>query len=153
MAAITLPRGSGSAEACCCQSRRATSSRRTHPNEPQRRSEVGVDEASVFNHASTAGLNALLTRQLPKVALLTTEGLRDILDVGSSWRPVEALADPRWRRSFGDANRPLIPRYLRRGIRERLHADGSVFLPLDEEQARNEIRVLGRCSVDGVAIC
>jgi N-methylhydantoinase A len=115
--------------------------------------EVGVADAAVFNHASTHGLNALLTRRLPKVGLLTTFGHRDVLDIGNSWRPVEAIADPRWRRSFGDANRPLIPRYLRRGIRERLHSDGSVFIALDEEQARNEIRVLGRCNVEGVAVC
>jgi N-methylhydantoinase A len=114
--------------------------------------EVGVADAQVFNHASTAGLNALLTRRLPKVGLLTTMGHRDILDIGNSWRPHEALANPRWRRSFGDANAPLVPRYLRRTVRERMKSDGTAFVPLDEEQARNEIRVLGRCNVDGIAI-
>ncbi|KHL02474.1 hydantoinase/oxoprolinase family protein [Sinomonas humi] len=114
--------------------------------------EVGVRDALVFNHASTAGLNALLTRNLPKVGLITTIGQRDILDIGSNIRPHEAIADPRWRRSFGDANRPLVPRYLRRTVPERMKADGSVFLPLDEDAARREIRVLGRCNVEGVAI-
>lgn len=115
--------------------------------------ELGVGEASVFNHASTAGLNALLTRNIPKVGLLCTAGHRDILDIGQNWRPADAVTDPRWRRSFGDAMRPLVPRYLRRPVRERLGADGAVVIALDEDQARAQIRVLGRCEVEGVAIC
>ena len=114
--------------------------------------ELGVGEATVFNHASTAGLNAILTRRIPKVGLLCTAGHRDILDIGQNWRPVEAVTDPRWRRSFGDAMKPLVPRYLRRGVSERIAADGSVFVPLDEDQAREQIRVLARCGVEGVAI-
>lgn len=115
--------------------------------------EIGVADASMFNHASTAGLNALLTRHTPKVGLLCSAGHRDILDIGQNWRPAEAVSDPRWRRSFGDAARPLVPRYLRRGVTERMTADGGVFIPLDEAQARAQIRVLGRCAVDGIAIC
>jgi len=115
--------------------------------------ELGVEHSTVFNHASTHGLNAIITRSLPKVAFLTTAGHRDILDMGRSWRPGAALTDPRWRRSFGDASRPLVQRYLRRGILERIKADGSVFTPLDEAQAREELRVLKRCGVQGVAIC
>ena len=115
--------------------------------------ELGIGGASVFNHASTHGLNAVITRKLPKVAFLTTEGHRDILDQGSGFRPVTALLDPHWRRSFGDAADPLVPRYLRRGIRERMTADGRVLIGLDESQAREQLAVLGRCGIEGVAIC
>jgi N-methylhydantoinase A len=115
--------------------------------------EVGVAGSAVFNHASTHGLNAVITRNLPKIAFLTTEGHRDILDQGRTWRPPEAILDPRWRRSFGDASRPLVPRYLRRGIRERILAGGEVLFALDEDQARAELGVLARCGVAGVAIC
>lgn len=115
--------------------------------------ELGVAGATVFNHASTHGLNAIITRALPKVGFLTTAGHRDILDIGRTWRPVAALTDPSWRRSFGDAARPLVPRYLRRGVIERIKADGSVFTPLDVAQARAELEVLARCKVEGVAIC
>ena len=93
---------------------------------------LGVEGQTVFNHASTMGLNAVITRTLPKIAFLTTEGHRDILDRGRVWRPRDGLTDPAWRRSFGDASRPLVPRYLRRGVVERLLADGSVLIPLDE---------------------
>ncbi|MQA78829.1 MAG: hydantoinase/oxoprolinase family protein [Streptosporangiales bacterium] len=115
--------------------------------------EIGVADSAVFNHASTHGLNAIITRRLPKVAFLTTLGHRDILDIGRTWRPLEALTDPNWRRPFGDAARPLVRRYLRRGIRERLTADGGVLIPLDEDQAREQLAVLRRCDVEGVAIC
>jgi N-methylhydantoinase A len=114
---------------------------------------VGVERASVFNLASTAGLNAVITRNIPKVAFLTTLGHRDMLDRGRLKRPYEALTDPHWRRAFGDAARPLAPRYLRRGIWERITAQGEVFIALDEAQARAELRVLKRCGVEGVAIC
>src|SRR6185312_11522965 len=43
---------------------------------------LGVEGSAVFNHASTAGLNAVITRRLHKVAFLTTEGFRDILVKG-----------------------------------------------------------------------
>ncbi|MGQ0621756.1 MAG: hydantoinase/oxoprolinase family protein [Panacagrimonas sp.] len=115
--------------------------------------EAGVEAASVFNHASTHGLNAVITRRLPKIAFLTTFGHRDILDVGRVWRPPNDLTNPHWRRSFGDADRPLVPRYLRRGIRERIAASGDVLIPLDETQAREQLEVLKRCEVQGVAIC
>ncbi|MDR5698691.1 hydantoinase/oxoprolinase family protein [Agromyces aerolatus] len=114
---------------------------------------LGVDDSAVFNHASTMGLNAVLERRLPKVAFLTTDGFRDVLDRGSVHRPLDAQTDPAWRRTFGDAARPLVPRYLRRGIRERLTADGSELIALDEAQTRRELEVLRRCEVEGVAIC
>lgn len=114
---------------------------------------LGVADSAVFNHASTMGLNAVLERRLPKVAFLTTEGFRDVLDRGTVHRPLDAQTDPAWRRTFGDAARPLVPRYLRRGVRERKTADGGTLIPLDEAQARHELEILKRCDVEGVAIC
>lgn len=131
----------------------ATDVRNTERGVIQGAREAGVETASVFNHASTHGLNAVITRRLPKIAFLTTLGHRDILDVGRVWRPPNDLTNPHWRRSFGDADRPLVPRYLRRGVRERIAASGDVLIPLDEAQARAELDVLKRCEVQGVAIC
>lgn len=115
--------------------------------------EAGVADSAMFNHASTHGLNAVITRRLPKVGMLTTLGHRDILDMGRTWRPLEGQNNPAWRRSYGDAARPLVPRYLRRGVRERLTAQGNVLIPLDEDDVREQLQVLGRCEVEGVAIC
>lgn len=114
---------------------------------------LGVEQSAVFNHASTMGLNAVLERRLPKIGLLTTDGFRDVLDRGSVHRPLDAQTDPSWRRTFGDAARPLIPRYLRRGVRERMTAQGDALIELDEAQARHELEILARCGVEGVAIC
>jgi len=115
--------------------------------------EVGVEGASIFSHASTHGLNAIITRRLPKIGFLTTEGHRDILDAGRTWRPAKDLTNPHWRRSFGDASQPLVPRYLRRGVRERITADGNVLIPLDESQLREQLAVFRECEVQGIAIC
>ena len=114
--------------------------------------EVGVAATEVFNHASTHRLNTIITRRVPKVAFLTTEGHRDVLDMARTWRPPQANTDPTWRRTFGDVTAPIVARYLRRGILERIAADGSTIIELDEEQAREELRVMARCNVEGVAI-
>ena len=98
-------------------------------------------------------VNPEITRNLPKVGVFATEGHRDVLDGGHIGRPIEALADPGWRRGFGDSAAPLVPRYLRRGVTERLLANGDVLVPLDEDQAREQIRLLSRCHVVGVSIC
>lgn len=131
----------------------ATDVTETHRGVLQGADEVGVAGVGAFNHASTHGLNAIITRRLPKVAFLTTKGHRDVLDMARAWRPLSANTDPSWRRSFGDVKSPLVPRYLRRGILERISADGSVVIQLDESQAREELEVLGRCNLDGIAIC
>lgn len=114
---------------------------------------TGVGDVAIFNHASTKGLNAVLTRNIPKIGFLTTDGHRDMLDGGRAWRPWKGQLDPRWRRPFGDVADPLIERYLRRGVIERMLADGSVLIALDEAQARDELALLKRCNVEGVAIC
>ena len=114
--------------------------------------EVGVDLASVFNLASTAGLNAVITRKLPKIGVLVTEGERDVLDGGSTGRPVEFLTDPTWHRAFSDRARPLVPRYLRRGVPELLDHHGAIYRPLDEDAVRAQLRVFQRCGVQGIAV-
>src|SRR5262245_48775622 len=77
------------------------------PSAPARRvvegaRRLGLGGQPVFNHASTMGLNAVLTRRLPKIAFLTTEGHRDMLTMGRVWRPLDAQTDASWRRPFGD---------------------------------------------------
>ena len=114
---------------------------------------LGLEDRAIFNHASTAGLNALLTRRLPKVGLLTTVGHRDVLDMARSRRPFEALTDAGWRKPFGDARAPLVPRYLRRGVRERVLASGEILIELDEAHVHAELARMRRCAVDGIAVC
>ena len=112
-----------------------------------------MEGATVFNHASTVGLNAIITRRLPKIGFLTTEGHRDILDLGRTWRPLEALTDPGWRRSFGDAARPLVPRYLRRGVDRAGHGLRRRPDPARRGPGAKQLAVLKKCHVEGVSIC
>ena len=88
---------------------------------------AGLDEVAEVVHGSTTGTNALIERTGAKVGLLTTEGFRDVLEIGRIMRPEAGLYD------FSvDLPPPLVPRYLRLEARERLDADGRVLIPLDE---------------------
>src|SRR5699024_6161195 len=49
--------------------------------------------------------------------------------------------------------RPLVPRYLRRGVAERILADGTIHQELDLDDARRHLEVLKRCQVEAIAIC
>jgi N-methylhydantoinase A/acetone carboxylase, beta subunit len=74
-------------------------------------------------HATTIGTNALLGQvglELPKVALFTTRGFRDIIEIGRQNRP--RLYD-----LFFDKPRPLVSRELRFEVEERVAADGTVI--------------------------
>src|SRR4051795_10684327 len=75
-------------------------------------------------HGTTVATNALLERKGARVALLTTEGHRDVIEMREGLKPERydlRLPPPA----------PLIPRKLRLPVRERLRADGSVHTPLD----------------------
>ena len=59
-------------------------------------------------HGSTTGTNALIERTGARVGLLTTEGFRDVLEIGRIMRPDAGLYD-----ISVDLPTPLVPRYLR----------------------------------------
>ncbi|MCG2881241.1 MAG: hydantoinase/oxoprolinase family protein [Vulcanisaeta sp.] len=78
-------------------------------------------------HATTIGTNALLGQvglELPRVALFTTKGFRDIIEIGRQNRP--RLYD-----LFFEKPRPLVPRELRFEVDERVLADGTVIKKVD----------------------
>ena len=76
-------------------------------------------------HGTTVATNALLERKGAKVALLTTEGHRDVIEMREGLKPDRYdLRSP--------PPEPLVPRELRFGVRERLKANGEVLIPLDE---------------------
>jgi len=109
---------------------------------------TSFDQVDYLVHGSTIGTNALIERKGARTGLLTTEGKRDILDIGRIERPAAGLYD-----IFVDTPQPLVPRYLRREVRERVGADGSVVIPLDEETAREAVRFLKEQAVESIAIC
>ncbi len=97
-------------------------------------------------HGTTVATNALLERRGARVAVLTTEGHRDVVAMREGLKP--ARYDLRL-----PAPVPLVPRRLRLGVRERLRPDGAVEVPLDGASLDAAIATLRAEAVEAVAIC
>ena len=110
--------------------------------------DLGVErlEDAVIIHGTTLITNALITRSGKSPALITTKGAGDILETGKGNR-----YDPYDRMLERPA--PLVPRRLRRVVRERSLADGSVYQALDEEEVRRVFQALSEEGVEAVAVC
>ncbi|MSP67952.1 MAG: hydantoinase/oxoprolinase family protein [Alphaproteobacteria bacterium] len=110
--------------------------------------EGGLEPGAVvrFSHGTTVGTNALIQRRTGRVAMVTTEGFRDLLEIGRQVRP-------RMYDIHLDAPEPLVPRHLRFEVRERRRADGRVHQPLDEAGVGRLAAELERAEVDCVVVC
>ncbi len=100
-------------------------------------------------HATTIATNTFLGQvglKLPKTALVTTEGFRDVLEIGRQRRPELYNV-------FFEKPKPLVPRRLRLTVRERIGPDGRVIKPLDEESVKAAAKRLRVEGVESVAIC
>ena len=97
-------------------------------------------------HGCTVATNAILEQKGARTALLTTRGFRDVLELRRIRVP--RLYDARYVKPP-----PLAPRDLRLEATERLAADGSVRVPLDEADVEAAIRVLRDARVEAVAVC
>ena len=97
-------------------------------------------------HGTTLVINAILERKGARTGLITTQGFRDVLELGREIR--YAAYDV-----FAQFPEPLVPRERRLEVDERLRADGSVFNPLDEAQARSVVRELSALEVESIAVC
>src|SRR5689334_1049330 len=82
--------------------------------------------ASLFLHGSTVAINTILERTGAKTALITTDGFRDVYEIGRINRP-DAY------NLYFKKHAPLIERSLRFEVKERMRADGEVVVPLDED--------------------
>jgi N-methylhydantoinase A len=102
-------------------------------------------DAGVFLHGSTIAINTLLERSGARTALLTTEGFRDIYEIGRINRP-DAY------NLYFKKHVPLVERALRFEVRERLTAEGEVVIPLDEASVHAACDRLEAAGVDAVAI-
>jgi N-methylhydantoinase A len=97
-------------------------------------------------HGTTVATNALLERKGAVVALLTTEGHRDIVEMR------EGLKDDRYDLRSSPPE-PIVPRELRFGVRERLKASGEVATPLHDQSLDDAIAAIHRSGATSVAIC
>ena len=111
-----------------------------------------VDQAGVrladcrfVMHGTTIGINALLERKGARTGLITTEGFRDVLEIGRG--DFLKMYDVLYRRP-----EPLVPRGRCREVPERLTATGEVLLPLDESAVQKAARELAAEGVESVAV-
>src|ERR1700761_5024978 len=105
-----------------------------------------IEDAKLFLHGTTVGLNALLERRGATVGLLTTAGFRDVLEIRRGDRA--EMYNLFWRQP-----EPLVPRHRRLGIQERMRADGAIHTPLDAPSVRAALAQLLAEDVDSIAIC
>ncbi len=100
-------------------------------------------------HATTIATNALLGQvglELPRVALVTTHGFRDVIEIGRQNR--SEVYD-----LFVERPRPLVKREDRLTVRERLDYRGNVLVPLDEASLEHACTELAARNVAAVAVC
>jgi N-methylhydantoinase A len=107
----------------------------------------GVDAGAIarFAHGMTVATNALLERRGARIALVTTEGFRDVLEIGRQARP-----------SLYDLTRDREPTLLERGlrftVRERMGPEG-VVTALHEDSLRAAVEQVREADVEAVAVC
>ena len=107
---------------------------------------VSGAEVTEFVHATTVATNAIIERKGVRVALVTTRGFRDVLELGRFRAP--RPYDMRFRKAD-----PLVPRRMRFEVTERIGADGQVVEPLDVAALEMVAQALEREQVSALAIC
>jgi N-methylhydantoinase A len=109
---------------------------------------AGVAPAEIGSlvHGSTVAANALVEGRTARVGLLTTEGFRDVLEIGTQQRPV--LYDLRARRPP-----PLVPRDLRLEARGRIGPAGEEVEPLEPADVEAAARAFAAAGIESVAVC
>ena len=107
---------------------------------------AGSDPAALdlIIHGTTATTNAVLERKLARVGLITTEGFRDVLELGRRTRPLPY--------GMTGSFEPLVPRELRREVPERMDVRGQIVTPLDEYAVEREARALLAAGCEAVVI-
>jgi N-methylhydantoinase A len=136
--------------------RRVTSKVLTTPRAPEEGVIDGIDKAvaeagiaagdvQLIIHGTTLATNALIERKGAKTALITTQGHRD---------SVEMAQENRFEQYDINIDRPdpIVPRYLRWPVAERMNYRGEVLLPLDEDSVRALIPRFEEHGIEAVAI-
>jgi N-methylhydantoinase A len=109
---------------------------------------VGASPAWVgyFGHGTTVATNALIQHRGVRTGLITTDGFRDLLEIGRQKRP--DLYDLQV-----DKPEVLVTRDLRIEVPERIRYDGTIETKLDEGAVRQAVRALKAAGVQAVAVC
>lgn len=97
-------------------------------------------------HGTTVATNAMIERKGAKTGLLTTQGFRDVLEIGRELR--YSLYD-----LYLQMPEPLVPRYLRKEIRERLDKQGNMLTEMAPGQILDILAELLTEDIEALAIC
>jgi N-methylhydantoinase A len=97
-------------------------------------------------HGTTVATNALLEQKGAEVALLTTQGHRDVIEMR------EGLKGDRYNLRIPPPQ-PLVPRQRRFGVLERLKANGEIAAPLDDRSLGEAITAIRTSGVTSIAVC
>ncbi len=107
---------------------------------------INAEEISYLAHGTTVATNALIEKKGSRVGLITTEGMKDLMEIGWQKRPnLYDLLRPKAER--------IIPPGLRCEVPERILCDGTIKTPLDEEAVISVIRYLKKQMAESVAVC
>jgi len=107
---------------------------------------IAPSDITEIVHGTTTASNTILQKVGARTGVLTTEGFRDVLEIGRIRTPT--MFDLAWQKPV-----PLAARRFRRGIRERMGADGKVVTPLNRAEVESVVRELVDEGVDSIAIC
>jgi len=105
-----------------------------------------IRRVTTIVHGTTVTTNAVLTRKGAKTALLTTKGLRDALEMR------RGIREEQYNNHYTNVE-PLVPRYLRYPIEERLDYKGDVLTEIKESDVKDAVRLFVKEDVEAVAIC
>lgn len=110
--------------------------------------QAGISPSDITEvvHGTTTASNTILQKVGARTGVLTTEGFRDVLEIGRIRTPT--MFDLGWQKP-----QPLSPRRWRRGVRERMGADGQVVRPLDLGHLLAEAGALVEEGVGAIALC
>ena len=97
-------------------------------------------------HGTTVTTNAVLTRSGARVGLITTDGVRDALEMR------RGIREEQYNNQYKNVS-PLVPRYLRRTVRGRIDYRGNEIEPLDGEGLRRVCRFMRDQKVEALSIC
>ena len=107
---------------------------------------LGGQDIDEIRHGTTVASNAILEHKGARVGLITTKGFRDVLELRTLRMP--RLYDMSWEKPP-----PLVERYLRRVVDERVDAHGNIERPLDISDAETQIKALLAEKIDSIAVC
>ena len=113
--------------------------------EALRKAGLAPGDVGLVLHGTTLATNAVLERRGARTALITTEGFRDILEVGYETRYDQYDL-------MIEKVQPIVPRRLRFTVPERVDARGGVLVPLDEEAVQALVPALSAARIDSVAV-